>query len=53
MEKEVLFVHENEQKLFNKAEYVDNYIFFVFEDKIVAILRQKSILQQTKHLFGY
>jgi hypothetical protein len=39
--------------MFNKSEYVDNYIFYVFEDKIVAMAHQKSILQSIKYLFGF
>jgi hypothetical protein len=53
LQSEILFVFSSEQKYFSKSEYVDNYIFFIFEGKILAVVRQKSILQSTKYLFGY
>jgi hypothetical protein len=52
LDKETLLINVGELKLFNKSDFIDNYIYVVFEEKLVAMVRQKSIVQATKNLFG-
>jgi hypothetical protein len=51
--KEILLLYDNEQKYLSKSDYVDVYLFYLFEDKICSLLRQKSILQSTRLLIGF
>ena len=52
LDKEILLINVGELKLFNKSDFIDNYIYVVFDEKLVAMVRQKSIVQATKNLFG-
>jgi hypothetical protein len=53
IEKEVLLFRDQHHKYFSKNDTVDNYVFLIYEDKVISLLKQRTNCQLIKYLVGY